>query len=1104
MTVNSMDRDRVNIWSEEIIIPTYVPEAPDKNPMFLERRVYQGSTGSVYPLPFIDRISETKTDRTWQVVWLENKYLKVMILPEIGGRIHSILDKTTGYEALYKQDTIKPALVGLAGPWISGGIEFNWPQHHRPATFMSVDYQIEQHDDGSATVWLSDHDPLHRMKGMHGVCLHPDLAFLELKVRLYNRTPFTQNFLWWANMGVRVDDHYQSIFPPDVQWVADHAKRAVSDFPSCTTSYYGVDYSPATRLDWFKNIPVPTSYMAIATEFDFVGGYDHSQRAGLIHVANHHISPGKKQWTWGNSDFGNRWYKHLAEDGGRYIEIMAGVYTENQPDFSYLEPGETKSFSQFWYPISEIGVPVSADKDIALSTKLNDGALQIGLFSTANYDSATITVYDHDNVIESKSINLAAGKFASTSFNVPAESIQKNLRVLVSKSEVGEISQYECAAGATEQEPLVPATEPGAPETISSSDELFLTGLHIQQYLHPTRSPEPYWLEALSRDPGDSRCNNALGLRRLRTGRFVEAISYFRTSIARLTIRNPNPPDGEAFYNLGLALRYTSSLPEAYDAFYKATWNAGISSASYFELAQIDCVNSDWREALDHLDRSLRTNQDNLKARNLRVMVLKNLARADDAIRELDFVLALDKLDWWSRYLAGMSLTSDTQTRIDLALDLGRAGFFDDGVKVLHDAMPNAEPGTVPLLHYHAAYLLNLADAAFESAQELEKAAAAESDYCFPFRLEDLIVLEWAVNISPQDARSPYYLGNLLYSYRRHDEAIGRWEQSVQLDPNNPVAWRNLGIAYFNVKHNESVARDAYKKAFMLAPGDARLCYERDQLAKRLGDRLSSRIDELERFRHLVDMRDDLSLELCSLYNQTNRPTKAREILDKRVFQPWEGGEGQALRQHVVSCLKLGKKFLKLGEPSVALTWFDSALAAPDNIGEASHPLANRSEIYYWIGVAYEASGKRLEAEKNWSAAASFTGDFQQMEVKAYSEHTYYQALSLKKLDRENEAKTLLNDMLVYSKDLAKSEAKIDYFATSLPTMLLFEDDITNTQQQTAKLISAYAYCGLEDYSTAAELLDEILTANPANELASDLKETIGSTRNVEQQSITI
>jgi hypothetical protein len=150
MTVNSMDRDRVNIWSEEIIIPTYVPEAPDKNPMFLERRVYQGSTGSVYPLPFIDRISETKTDRTWQVVWLENKYLKVMILPEIGGRIHSILDKTTGYEALYKQDTIKPALVGLAGPWISGGIEFNWPQHHRPATFMSVDYQIEQHDDSLA------------------------------------------------------------------------------------------------------------------------------------------------------------------------------------------------------------------------------------------------------------------------------------------------------------------------------------------------------------------------------------------------------------------------------------------------------------------------------------------------------------------------------------------------------------------------------------------------------------------------------------------------------------------------------------------------------------------------------------------------------------------------------------------------------------------------------------------------------------------------------------------------------------------------------------------------------------------------------------------
>ena len=111
--------------------------------MFLEKRVYQGSSGRVYPLPFTDRVAETKTDWRWKAVWIENEYLRVLLLPEIGGRIHAILDKTTGQDIIYRQPVIKPALVGLAGPWISGGIEFNWPQHHRPATFLPVDFELK-------------------------------------------------------------------------------------------------------------------------------------------------------------------------------------------------------------------------------------------------------------------------------------------------------------------------------------------------------------------------------------------------------------------------------------------------------------------------------------------------------------------------------------------------------------------------------------------------------------------------------------------------------------------------------------------------------------------------------------------------------------------------------------------------------------------------------------------------------------------------------------------------------------------------------------------------------------------------------------------------
>ena len=368
--------------------------------MFLEKRVYQGSSGAVYPLPCYNRIAEEKTGRLWDAVHLENDFISVMILPEIGGRIHVGQDKTNGYDFFYRQNVIKPALVGLAGPWISGGVEFNWPQHHRPATFMPVDVEIEEHADGSRTVWLGDHDPMARMKGMHGVCLHPGKAFIELKVRAYNRTPLVQTFLWWANVATRVHEEYQSFFPPDVSYVADHARRSMSAYPLCGGHYYGVDYGsrakngvppgecprdfipPACRgnqsklknappasapalssiqnskidysandLSWYANIPVPTSYMCMGSEEDFFGGYDHANEAGVVHVANHHISPGKKQWTWGTHEFGYAWDRNLTDSDGPYIELMAGVYTDNQPDFSFLQPGETKTWSQYWYPI---------------------------------------------------------------------------------------------------------------------------------------------------------------------------------------------------------------------------------------------------------------------------------------------------------------------------------------------------------------------------------------------------------------------------------------------------------------------------------------------------------------------------------------------------------------------------------------------------------------------------------------------------------------------------------------------------------------------------------------------------------------------------------
>src|SRR2546425_81725 len=266
----------VQVSVEDLVIPTYLPAPPDKNPMFLEKRVYQGSSGKVYPLPFTDRIAEKPVDRRWKAVWIENEFIRAMVLPEIGGRVHVLQDKTNGYDAIYRQPVIKPALVGLAGPWISGGIEFNWPQHHRPNTFGPVEYSTRHNANGSKTVWVSEIDRMYGTKMTAGFTLYPGKAYLELLVQLYNRTPLPQTFLWWANPALSVNDHTQSVFPPDVHAVFDHGKRDVSRFPIATGTYYKVDYSAGVDISWYKNIPVPTSYMAYHSDYNFIGGYDHA------------------------------------------------------------------------------------------------------------------------------------------------------------------------------------------------------------------------------------------------------------------------------------------------------------------------------------------------------------------------------------------------------------------------------------------------------------------------------------------------------------------------------------------------------------------------------------------------------------------------------------------------------------------------------------------------------------------------------------------------------------------------------------------------------------------------------------------------------------
>lgn len=1054
----------VTVKQEKITIPTYEIAAYDKNPMFLEKRVYQGSSGRVYPHPVCEGVSDTKTDKEYNAVFLENNYLLVMILPEIGGRIQRLYDKTNGYDAVYYNEVIKPALVGLAGPWISGGIEFNWPQHHRPSTFDAVDYTIEKCADGSVTVWVGETEKMFHTKGMAGFTVYPDKAYLEIKGQLYNPTDETQTFLWWANPAVAVNDNTQSIFPPDVHAVMDHGKRAVSKFPIADGEYYKVNYAPGTDISRYKNIPVPTSYMAYHSDFNFIGNYDYEKKAGLLHIADHHVSPGKKQWTWGCGDFGRAWDRNLTDTNGPYIELMTGMFTDNQPDFTFLKPYEEKTFVQYFMPYKEAGAVKNASLDAAVNVEAADGTISIILYTPSGLTDAEIELVHDGKTIYTKTISLKPTDTFSDS--IPFDGTAENVIVNIKKSSETILS---CAPVKNSEPVPAPAEELPVPEKLPTNEQLFLAAVHLEQYRHATYSPEPYYLEGLKRDASDIRLNNGYGKYLYHKGLFKESIKYFRAAVGSSTWKNPNPYDCEPYYNLGLALKAAGYAGEAFDAFYKAAWDGNMQDKAFYQLACIAAENGSYEEALAFVEKSLIKGLHNIKARTLKTALLRMLNKEKEAINFAKETKKIDALDHGCRYelylLTGDGLEelkalmrTDNHNYIELSLTYLAAGFYSDAAQILALAPNDAEP----MAHYYRYACTN-------DKAELKKAENSSSLHCFPNRLEDIAVLEKAIKDGGNYAA--YYLGSLFYDKGRYEESIALWENCMD-KITLPTVYRNLSLAYYNKRNDAAKAKEAMEKAFAMDKTDARVFYELDSLYKTLNYSVGERLGNMNANVELLDQRDDLYTEYITLLNINGEYENAYHRIMNHNFHPWEGGEGKIPAQYKTALINLAKAE---SDNSKAISLLENALTYPPNLGEGKLIGSLDNDIYYLLGGLYEDSTK---SENAYRLAAR--GDFTLSHAMYYNdqppEMMYYAAMALKVLGDEQEAARRFDAMISYADAHMNDTIKIDYFAVSLPDFLIFDADLNKKNKVHCHYMAALGYLGKGDMENAKKYADKGLS----------------------------
>ena len=1072
----------VRIWEEPLTIPTYQVGEPDRNPRFYAGRTYQGAQGRVYPYPMLDKLTDSRKDKTYSAVYLENEYIKICVLPEIGGRLFAALDKTNNYDFLYRQHVIKPALIGMLGAWTSGGIEWCIPHHHRASTFMPVDYTLKENPDGSKTLWIGEIELRHRTKWLIGLTLYPEKSYIEATIKILNRTPFVHSMLYWANVAVHANEQYQVLFPPSTEYATYHGKNQFSHWPISREVYSGADYTAGVDISWWKNHPSPVSFFAWNYKDDFLGGYDHGKQAGTAYVANHHVAPGKKLWEWGPSPRAQMWDKILTDSDGPYIEIMAGAYSDNQPDYSWIQPGEAKIFKQYWYPIRGIGGLKNANINAAvnLDIAVANTAL-IGFNTTSRYDNAKVRLTAGDKVVFKETIDIGPAKPFHEEIKLPEGVGGDDLKAVLLSTANEEIISYKPVEKAGEPMPE-PVKPPPAPKDIETVEELYLTGLRLDQFHNARVEPYPYYEEALRRDPENSLVNTELGILYCKRGMFEEAQDKLERALKRLTKNYTSPKDGRAFYYLGLALRFQGEQDAAYDAFYKATWSYPVHTAAYYQLAEIDCIRGNFNTALEHIDRSIATNLWNSRALNLKSAVLRRLEQFDLAAEVASNTLAFDPLDLWAEYelylaksAAGVASEASSalkslkqksrgeiQSALELAVDYGNCGLWDEAIgslTTLTDA-GKKKSSVNPMAYYYLGHFWEENGKPGKAATYYRLAAKASPDYCFPFRLESIAVLNRAEKNNPSDARAPYYLGNLLYD-NRPAKAIEAWERSRNLDDAFPTVHRNLAFAYSRVQNDLTKAIAGLEKAIACDKDDPRLFYELDVLYEAGGVSPEKRLAIFESNRKTVARRDDALSRLIVLYVRAGQYDKAVELLTTHHFHTWEGG-GRIHDVYVDAFLLRGRSNSAGGRYAKALKDYHAAMEYPENL-EVGRPDRDKGlcRIYSLLGTAHEALNQAEKAREYFDKAAS-------MRISASSQLSYYKGMALVKLGRKDEANRIFHEMI----DSAKPGDTVDFFAK------FGEKQAHNVKLAETHYRLALAHMGKGDRATAKEEFQKVLELN--------------------------
>ena len=1088
----TLSQSSVTLTEKMVSRPTYTVAPPENNPIFYKNEAYQGAERHYYPLKLNDQYTNERVDRDWQTLILENEYVEVGITPEIGGKIYYATDKTNNYHYIYKNNVVRPSNIGMTGAWVSGGIEWCVLHHHRPSTFLHVDYTVTENADGSKTVWVGENEPRHGMRWTVGVTLFPGKSYFRAVGRIFNASPYTHSFLNWANVAVHVNDNYQAIFPPSAQVVTYHSKTDFTEWPISNEKYRGVEFN-GTDISWWKNVLNSNSFFVYNLQEDFMGGYDHGKGAGTIHVGNHNIVKGAKLWEWGAGPSGQATEGRLTDNDGPYAELMVGAFSDNQPDYSWIKPYEVKQWEQYWYPIRGIQgfkyANLAGAVNLVPKNEKNKYNVFLGYYSTGKVENAKVVLKNKDDIVFEKTIVISPEQPFTETIRMAGAYNLTDLHTQLINTATGEVLvEYQPI-----EQPVIeqlPENWKGypEPEKLETIEEIYLTGKRVEQFYAPRYNPMDWYKAALEKDAGDIRTNTAAGNLYLKNGDYTTARQYFSKAIARLTNDYTNPSTHEALYLQGLTLRNLGLLAEAEDTLYRATWDYAFHSAAYFQLAEISCEKNDFKKALIQINESLWTNGRNNSAVALKAAIQRRLRDFDGALATLNAVAGADPLDFRIRneYYLLAKEAGETQKAERLLASLNKemrdqdenyltlaTGYLTNGLlQEAEDALKRFK-GKNPFFDYYLGFIQDKKGNRDQAANYFKSAAKQPVDGFFPYRLGTINVLNTAIDYNPTDGNAFYFIGNILYE-KQPEKAIQYWENAVKQNPQLAVAYRNLGWGYYHHYEDIPKAISHYESALSLNKNEALYFAELGDLYERNNAPIETRMKVFAGSQEVVKNRDDAYIMYLENLLLSDQAGQAVELLDKTDFAYREGSSNSRTIK-INANLILGKQYFDKKEYQKALDYFVKAQITQEEAG--NDRLGDRAiQVDYFIGLAYEALGNKTKATASFKKATGTSQPTTRPTPSPASAQrgrtpvnvmSYYLGLSYAKLNNNEQAKKIFDSLV------ADANNQLERSETSEVGVIFGGREANNDRLSRVYTLRGLGYKGLGEVQKAKEDLNK-------------------------------